>query len=142
MDRETCGYRALGHYCTPGKVQFISRYKDENDYCIGGRRTTLSDAGKVWQGGNVPSNEDMTLLWLFLLDEYAAYLQWHAENRDRLTVPLSPFQHANLLPRVPTADFHPVTECRERVPIERAHVQCGLQARSAESGQGARIGSQ
>jgi hypothetical protein len=99
MSTETCGYRGSGHYCAEGNVKFISRYRGENDYCISGRRTTLTDAGQIRQCCREPSKEDLTLLYLFLLDEYAGYLQWHAENRDWLTTPLQPFTHPGLVGR-------------------------------------------
>lgn len=43
----SCGYRGSFHFCAQGRVGFISRYRDENDYCIDGRRVTLRDDGST-----------------------------------------------------------------------------------------------
>ncbi len=90
--QEQCGYRSM-HFCQEGQVSFISRYHDTNDYCVSGRRTSLTDAGELRQGGRVVSPADVEALRLFLLAEYAEYLQWHCENKNWLTVPVVPFDH-------------------------------------------------
>jgi hypothetical protein len=67
-----CGYRGLGHYCTEGKVQFISRYRGENDYCVDGRRVQVSDSGEV---GHAQAG-DLERIYAFEWAKYQEYLQW------------------------------------------------------------------
>jgi len=69
--RCTCGYD--GHR-GPGKVRFISRYKDENDYCVEGVRITLWDNGRC---DGTP--EQAEALRLYLLDQYADTIRWRVE---------------------------------------------------------------
>lgn len=73
-----CGYQ--GHVCDTwgGRVQFISRYRDENDYCIGGHRVTLCDDGTLRAYSGVTEAERVAL-HNFLLNEYADYLRWRTE---------------------------------------------------------------
>ena len=71
-----CGYRGLGHYCSEGKVQFISRYRLSNDYCIDGRRVTVDDEGRT----NHAQDGDLQRIYAFELAKHEEYLRWHAEN--------------------------------------------------------------
>lgn len=68
----SCGY--MGHICND-TVQFISRYRDENDYCIGGVRVHLYDDSTV--RGATP--KQIEALELHLLAAYAEYLGWHSK---------------------------------------------------------------
>jgi hypothetical protein len=74
--REQCGYRGLGHYCTEGKVQFISRYRETNDYCVDGRRVSIGDDGHVRHA----QDGDVQRIYAFELAKHEEYLRWHAEN--------------------------------------------------------------
>lgn len=85
---ESCGYQ--GHICGARPVQAISRYRDQNDYCIEGHRVTLYDDGQC-----TGTQEQRRALALFLLDEYAEYLHWHVAFKakydpDAKVFPLSP----------------------------------------------------
>lgn len=88
--RCTCSF---DHYPN-GDVFFISRYREQNDYCIDGRRVRLLDDGTT----NATS-EERRKLGIFLLREYAEYAKWHAEIPYR-GVPLQPFDHPELLAEV------------------------------------------
>jgi hypothetical protein len=70
MTHQNCGYR--GHCCQEGKVQFISRYRMTNDYCVGGKRVYVSDEGKV---GNA-TLDDMKAIYEFERARYFEYLAW------------------------------------------------------------------
>ena len=72
----TCGYRGLDHYCGEGKVLFISRYRLSNDYCVDGRRVSVSDEGEV----NHALPGDLERIYAFELAKHQEYLRWHAEN--------------------------------------------------------------
>jgi hypothetical protein len=71
-----CGYRGLGHYCTEGKVQFISRYRSTNDYCVDGRRVSVTDSGEIYHA----LAGDVERIYHFELVKHEEYLRWHAEN--------------------------------------------------------------
>lgn len=86
MTNETCGYQ--GHVCSEYRIQFISRYRGENDYCVSGRRVGVSDNGKT----RYAQPGDVDKIRLFELDKYAQYLQWRAENHAMFgEMPLQPF---------------------------------------------------
>ena len=91
MNHSTCGYN--GHYCSRG-VQFISRYRDANDYCVGGERIRVFDGGTVRYGN--PRHYRKILL--FELDKYADYAKWNAKHRakDPTWPVLSEFKFAGL----------------------------------------------
>jgi hypothetical protein len=75
-------------------VQFICRYRDENDYCIDGRRIIVYDDGRVRNRDRLPvSAEEVQQLRTYLLDEYAAYCRWHVERQQQsgYSPPLQPF---------------------------------------------------
>ena len=76
MQRETCGYRGLGHYCAEGRVQFISRYRGSNDYCVDGRRVTLHEDGTMFR----QLDGDRERIRQFEQDKYKEYLKWHSEQ--------------------------------------------------------------
>lgn len=78
--RQECGYK--GHVCGLKPVQFISRYRDQNDYCVNGVRVTLSDNGE-WMRGTPEEREKVRL---FALDSYADYLRSRADFRSRYGV--------------------------------------------------------
>lgn len=87
-----CGYS--GHVCGYGKVQFISRYCGENDYCVDGIRIGISDDGFVHWHGQTPSQEIVDRILLFELDEYSEYIRLRAESKSTLgSVELQPFGH-------------------------------------------------
>jgi hypothetical protein len=65
----TCSYG--GHTCGR-RVQFISRYRTQQDYCIDGVRFTVFDNGEVYRYPGV-SPEDLQRLSHYLLSEYANY---------------------------------------------------------------------
>jgi hypothetical protein len=94
-EHTSCGYR--GHVCDVwnGSIKFISRYRNANDYCIGGHRVNLTDDSVVTTWDATPA--EVEKLRLYLLDEYAAYLLWHCEQwHDSNEVPLQSFRHAVL----------------------------------------------
>ena len=62
----------LGHYCTNGKVQSISRYRLENDYCVDGRRVSVKDTGEV----NRAQPGDIERIYAFEWAKYQEYLKW------------------------------------------------------------------
>lgn len=89
----TCGY--TGHVCAVHSraVQFISRYRDETDYCVGGHRICVLDTGEVRTVDATP--EQLERIALFELEEYADYLRWHAEQwHGSAEVPLQAFDKA------------------------------------------------
>ncbi len=91
MTRQECGYQ--GHVCGLKAVQFISRYRDENDYCVAGHRISLNDAGEF--GESTPAEREA--IKLFILNEYAGYIKWHVEFKAKMdaTMTLQPFQYAS-----------------------------------------------
>ena len=68
-----CGYE--GHYCRAGVVRFISRYRGENDYCVGGRRITLRE-----DGSSNATETEAPLLAAFIRAERQSYEAWHYEQ--------------------------------------------------------------
>lgn len=74
---EYCGYH--GHVCQQNTVQFISRYRNQNDYCVSGNRVTIYDDGAVRRG----TPEQIAAVRLFELRKYAEYCQWHAEYKAK-----------------------------------------------------------
>jgi hypothetical protein len=75
--RSECGYQ--GHVCGLNRVQFISRYRDENDYCVNGTRVSLTDSGEF---NGTP--EQAEAVRLFELHRYAEYLVWRNDFRLRV----------------------------------------------------------
>ena len=75
---ESCGYQ--GHICQRGKVQFISRYRDQNDYCVSGDRVRIYDNGEVRYG----TPAQVAAIRQFELEKYAEYCRWHAEFKARV----------------------------------------------------------
>lgn len=67
----TCGY---SHYNSNG-VKFISRYQDENDYCVNGRRVHVHDNGRT----NATDSE-RELIIAHLTAEHNKYVAWHAQQ--------------------------------------------------------------
>jgi hypothetical protein len=76
MNGKRCGYGSCSCY----GVHFISRYRMANDYCIDGKRVTVTDGEQVVRHAN---DLDVKRLENFLLDRYAKYLVWHCENKAR-----------------------------------------------------------
>lgn len=92
-NQRKCGYE--GHYCGSGRVQFISRYRGENDYCVDGRRISVSDDGKVNWHCEDQSPNDVERIRLYELAKYADYIltlhvQLRQQNPD-VDIPLQPF---------------------------------------------------
>lgn len=88
MITETCGYQ--GHVCGD-RVQFISRYRCENDYCVSGRRVSITDDGQVRRA----LHGDIERIRLFELDRYAEYLRWRSDNRrlfEDSGIPIAAFE--------------------------------------------------
>lgn len=85
-----CCYQ--GHACDSRAVQFISRYRNQNDYCVGGKRVTVYDDGSVREGA---IEDDKLRILLFELDKYAKYCRWNQEQRSRYAnfPGLTPFEH-------------------------------------------------
>lgn len=81
--RETCGYK--GHYCSEGSVQFISRYRFVNDYCVGGKRVSVDDTGHVSANA---TNEDLQAILSFERARYSEYLEWHKASPIMQGTPL------------------------------------------------------
>jgi hypothetical protein len=72
MDRQQCGYH--GHVCSPNVVRFISRAFNSNDYCVGGKRVSISDDGQTRNATVL----DLHAIYGFELRKYSEYLEWHA----------------------------------------------------------------
>ena len=60
-----------------GVVQFISRYRDETDYCVSGQRVHLYDDSTVRNA----TPEQIEALELHLIYSYSDYLFWHHAQR-------------------------------------------------------------
>jgi len=75
MERATCGY----HSCSCRGINFISRYREKNDYCVEGKRVCVTDAGAAVYSS--ASRSDLDALGLFLLGQYAKYCAWHVEHK-------------------------------------------------------------
>lgn len=73
--RNRCGYGR----CLCYGVRFISIYKGERNYCVNGNRVKLNRKFEVVSLST--TDADMELLGLYLLDDYAAYLEWRSESR-------------------------------------------------------------
>ena len=86
---------AFDHVPQSGKVFFISRYRDENNYCVAGQRIRVFDNGDVYASGEPATPAQLTALRLFLLEEYARYCKWHCDIPYR-GVPLQPFDYSRL----------------------------------------------
>ena len=86
MSRVECGYG--GHVCG-NRVQFISRYRNENDYCVDGRRVSIHDDGTVRRA----EGSDLERIRLFELGKYAEYIRWREDAKERygLHQELAPF---------------------------------------------------
>lgn len=84
--RETCGY--TGHVCGPG-VKFISRYRDENDYCVDGRRIRVCDTGRVSPNA---SAADVDAIFMHELERYGAYLEWRSAWRRKMGADFAEFE--------------------------------------------------
>jgi hypothetical protein len=69
----SCGY--TGHVCDiwTGRVQFISRYRFENDYCVGGKRVSVSDNGTTRNG----TTDDIEKIRQFETEREAGFLAAH-----------------------------------------------------------------
>jgi hypothetical protein len=90
-----CGYH--GHVCSVGTVQFISRYRDANDYCVDGRRITVRDDGHAPTFGHeAVALELVERIWLWELERYAAYLRWHCEAIYLKGIQIQPFHFSAL----------------------------------------------
>jgi hypothetical protein len=91
ITHETCGYQ--GHCCSSKDVQFISRYRDQNDYCVGGNRVSVYDSGEVRNG----SAADYKRILLFELARYAEYIARHVRHKEAYGMTaLQPFGFAEL----------------------------------------------
>jgi len=77
MNNQTCGYQ--GHFCNRG-VQFISRYREENSYCVAGQRISVHDNGTVHATCAVITEAQLNAIKLYELQKYAEYVQWHVER--------------------------------------------------------------
>lgn len=88
MTTSNCGYQ--GHVCS-AKVQFISRYKDHNDYCVRGKRIRLMDGGTLSSTCHEVTEAERQAIQLYLLDAYADYCKWHSEAVEWLV--LAPFDY-------------------------------------------------
>lgn len=64
-ERQQCSYGRDGGHCCVG-VHFISRYRQQTDYCVDGVRVSVND------GDPLPKP-----IFLYELDQYADYLRWH-----------------------------------------------------------------
>jgi hypothetical protein len=77
MDRQQCGYH--GHVCSPNVVRFISRAFNSNDYCVGGKRVSVSDDGQISSSATVL---DLHAIYGYELRKYQEYLTWREEPRN------------------------------------------------------------
>jgi len=97
--RETCGYK--GHYCMPGSVRFISRYRLVNDYCVGGKRVSVNDNGEVSANA---TNEDLQAILAFECAKYEAYVKEHNQGQFA-DLPLQPFDCGIVNTRICVLDY-------------------------------------
>ena len=77
---ESCGYQ--GHVCS-NSVQFISRYRDKNDYCLRGQRISVHDDGTV-HSSPAPTPEQLQAIRLYEIQKYADYVKWHVAQIQKL----------------------------------------------------------
>ena len=77
-----CGYRDIRHFCGP-TVQFILRYKDQNDYCLNGKRLTVYDSGLVRKTCEPVTVAELNALRAYFAAEYVDYVKWHHEKAKR-----------------------------------------------------------
>ena len=94
----TCGYQ--GHICSKSGVQFISRYRDQNDYCVAGQRIAVYDSGLVRSTCHSVTLEEIAALEAHFLAARAEYEQWHAEQAIRYGADwpaIQPWEPAQLL---------------------------------------------
>lgn len=84
-----CGYAG----CYDHGTRFISRYRDQNDYCVDGTRVTLYDSGE-FHGS--PAQARAVLL--FELSKYTEYIAWNRQQRAKFGehewTALKPFDYA------------------------------------------------
>lgn len=98
-----CGYHT---FCGTG-ISFISRYRDETDYCIAGERIRVYDDGTVRATCHDVTPEEIRRIELFRLTEYADYCRWHVEQNRRRPdwhMELQPFQWVHPLRLFKSAD--------------------------------------
>ena len=92
---ESCGYQ--GHICgRNGQVQFISRYRDENDYCVGGQRIAVHDDGTV-HSYPAPTPEHLQAIRLYEIQKYGEYVLWHAKQEHGPWLQLQSFDFPAVL---------------------------------------------
>ena len=72
---EGCGYES----CPCRGVHFISRYREETDYCVNGKRVSVGDDGMALYSSTTLA--DLEALNLFSLEQYAKYCAWHVEQK-------------------------------------------------------------
>ena len=77
-----CAYYTT-HVCGQTPVQFLSRYRDESDYCVNGRRITVKDNHTLHShdGEPVSASENLTLS-LYFVQAYADYCIWHSHQKQ------------------------------------------------------------
>ena len=90
----TCGYDGV-HGCGRG-VYFISRYRDETDFCVNGHRVHVYDDGHT---SGTPA--EIQSIVLHELTKYGEYAIWNAEHRakDATWPTLEAFRYGHLQPK-------------------------------------------
>lgn len=91
---QTCGYQ--GHTCGR-EVQFISRYRDQSDYCVSGQRISVYDDGST---SDRATPDQLQAIRLFLLNRYAEYITWRADMKQKHGGDWGPLQPIASLPEV------------------------------------------
>ena len=114
---EGCGYES----CSCRGVNFISRYREETDYCVNGKRVSIGDdGGAAYYSTN---QSDLDAIDLFHLEQYAKYCYWHSkQKREKPDVygdmVLQPFEHP--FPVRLKAPKTPTLPTMENSPADRA----------------------
>lgn len=70
-----CGYES----CPCRGVHFISRYREETDYCVDGKRVSIGDDGMAVYFST--TLDDLKALDLYHLEQYAKYCAWHSSKK-------------------------------------------------------------
>ena len=76
----SCGYG--GHTCQRESVQFISRYRDQSDYCVRGQRIGICDDGTI-RSINPVTEQHIEWLRCYRLTMYRMYLDWRRQQRAK-----------------------------------------------------------
>jgi hypothetical protein len=90
--RPVCGYDP----CPCRGVHFVSRYKQETDYCIDGKRIVVKDGGEIRSAAPL----QLEKLIAYFADERAKYLVWHNAALLKYGDALGPISEPELAPHI------------------------------------------